>query len=175
MGSQQLYAIRNPVTGLIKIGLASDPRQRMYELETGAGTALELLLVSDTAHARAAESYVHKALTEYRVFREWFELPDPSVLPDLFSEASQKLDKKEVKKARCEASEKLLKDTIACVRVEMARRGMTGADLAREMGMSRQHVSQLLNGKVAILPPSMFNVLNALDLKVSPYRDEVSS
>lgn len=52
------------------------------------------------------------------------------------------------------------------VRVSLAERDMTQADLARTVGMKPQYVSELLTGKAGKIPTAWTRVLDALDLEL---------
>lgn len=62
------YIVRNPATGLLKIGKSVDVESRVKSLEIGAGTSLELLYTVPVD----VESQLHKEFSEIRVFGEWF-------------------------------------------------------------------------------------------------------
>lgn len=52
------------------------------------------------------------------------------------------------------------------VRVSLAERDMTQADLARAVGMKPQYVSELLTGKAGKIPAAWQRVLAELDLEL---------
>lgn len=61
----------------------------------------------------------------------------------------------------------LMNDRIRrAVRISLAERDMTQADLARDTGMKPQYVSELLTGKAGKIPTSWTRVLDALDLEL---------
>lgn len=74
-----LYVLRNPHTGLVKIGMSKRFRHRLTELEYASGVHLEVL---HTKHASARwvrneEARLHLAFAAARQLGEWFTLtPD---------------------------------------------------------------------------------------------------
>jgi transcriptional regulator with XRE-family HTH domain len=54
----------------------------------------------------------------------------------------------------------------ADLRAELARRRIKQADLVRELGISRTHLSNLLNGQRGQLAPSWQKLLDYLDLEL---------
>lgn len=58
------------------------------------------------------------------------------------------------------------------VRVELARKNWNRAKLADEAGVSRQFISEMLNGRAANVPPSWDKVFSLLGLKLTVVRDE---
>lgn len=66
--SSKTYIVRNPATGLIKIGKSINPEMRVKSLETGSGVPLELLHVIDSD----IERRLHKMFSGSREHLEWF-------------------------------------------------------------------------------------------------------
>lgn len=52
------------------------------------------------------------------------------------------------------------------VRIELARRDYSQADLARQLGMAPQYLSNMMRGKVSKMPEAWQRVLDALDLEL---------
>lgn len=48
----------------------------------------------------------------------------------------------------------------------MTQRGLSQADLARQLDVSPAHVSRMLSGAAGKIPESLIRVLNALDLEI---------
>ena len=73
-----LYAIKDTVTGLIKLGYSSDPRSRLRELQTGSSSPLHLLYYESvgSADAHLIEHCLHTDFAHLRVRGEWFRLSD---------------------------------------------------------------------------------------------------
>jgi hypothetical protein len=73
-----LYAIKDTVTGLIKLGYSSDPRARLRELQVGSSSPLHLLYYEsvESSNARLLESQLHRDFAHLRVRGEWFRLSD---------------------------------------------------------------------------------------------------
>lgn len=67
---QVVYILRNPATGLIKIGTTTRLRHRISTLEGACGNKLELL--SAFEGDRENEAGLHNACASHRVFGEWF-------------------------------------------------------------------------------------------------------
>lgn len=74
-----LYFIQAQVTGLIKIGIALKPRERLAALQIGSPDKLVLLGVVRQPGARAVERALHAAMKEHRSHGEWFR-PAPALL-----------------------------------------------------------------------------------------------
>ena len=55
----------------------------------------------------------------------------------------------------------------AQLRAELARRQMTQTRLARELGMSRTHLSNMLHGQRGQLPPTWQRLLDHLELELT--------
>lgn len=73
----QIYFIQNKETGLVKIGYASDVRQRFGAVQSASGSKLELL-----AHfpgGKPEEQALHEKLAAHRIRGEWFA-PAPAVM-----------------------------------------------------------------------------------------------
>jgi len=58
------------------------------------------------------------------------------------------------------------------VRVSLAERDMSQADLARTTGMKPQYISELLTGKAGKIPRAWQRVLTALDLELVAVKKE---
>lgn len=72
-----IYLVRNPATGLLKIGVATDIKARIMDLETGAGVRLQLIATIKSGGVRR-ERQIHKELKDLRIRGEWFR-DDPRV------------------------------------------------------------------------------------------------
>lgn len=48
----------------------------------------------------------------------------------------------------------------------MTQRGLSQADLARQLDVSPAHVSRMLSGATGKIPESLIRVLDALDLEI---------
>ena len=68
-----IYFIQNLRSGLIKIGFTDgNPRQRLRQLQTGAGSRLVLLGV--IPGDRYVEAFWHHRFRKQRVDHEWFQI-----------------------------------------------------------------------------------------------------
>jgi T5orf172 domain len=65
-----IYFIRRPSSGLIKIGVSSDPMSRIAALQTAADEPLELLGLCQGG--RIFESVIHRLLADHHSHGEWF-------------------------------------------------------------------------------------------------------
>jgi hypothetical protein len=65
-----VYFIRGEGTGLVKIGVADDPRTRLRDLSIGSPVALTLL--GQTPGNEAIERALHKRFAALRAHGEWF-------------------------------------------------------------------------------------------------------
>lgn len=74
---KHLYFIRNPTSGLIKIGVAKNVKKRLNQLGCACGVELELLRLIE-GHG-ALETEFHVAFGEHRTVGEWFK-PDPELV-----------------------------------------------------------------------------------------------
>lgn len=76
-----LYFIRNPVLGIIKIGVTDDLEARRRTLERACGVRLEVLRV--VSNSLWLEQDLHKAFASSRLLGEWF-----TATPELLSLAT---------------------------------------------------------------------------------------
>lgn len=76
------YIVKNPSSGLLKIGRSSSPYQRIKSLETGSGRELTIcaLIKGDI------EQCLHRRFASLRVFGEWF-MDDGSIANFISQEA----------------------------------------------------------------------------------------
>lgn len=65
-----VYFIKNPATGLIKIGYSKNPWARLSELRRNYGSDLSVVATIKTVEK--SESSIHAAFEQYRVEGEWF-------------------------------------------------------------------------------------------------------
>ena len=79
-GSQVLYLLHNPVTDLVKVGITSDLRRRMRDLERAGGVRLVIfaaLMSTDRRSVAKWESAIHARYAEQREQGEWFRISGP--------------------------------------------------------------------------------------------------
>lgn len=76
-----LYAIKDSLTGYIKIGYSVDPELRKRELQVGCAGSLELIHKESVAEssARLLEQGLHRELNHLRVRGEWFRCDESFV------------------------------------------------------------------------------------------------
>jgi predicted XRE-type DNA-binding protein len=161
--AQKLYAVRNPLTKLVKIGIAIDPQKRKADLECGAGTALSILYIQEVKHAKTAESYVHSALEPYKCFREWFALKDAAKLEELFREAAKLENAQAHREERESKWSSYVRDE---VKQALFKQGVTQVKLAESLGISRTHLNDMLNSKSSIIPARLEQLLDELGLEL---------
>src|SRR4051794_38705858 len=66
-----VYLIRADGTTLYKIGRATDVHKRLYGLQCGSPTKLQLIWHVEAGIA--LEAHLHRTFRDYRVNREWFD------------------------------------------------------------------------------------------------------
>ncbi len=54
----------------------------------------------------------------------------------------------------------------------MQDRGLTQAELARQLGIKPPSLAQILSGRRGLVPASLLNVLDALELKLDTFPKE---
>lgn len=70
-----IYVMGTDPSGVVKIGTALNPMQRLKQIQAGHPEPLEVLLAAPGD--RATESYLHRCFAERRVSaREWFDFTD---------------------------------------------------------------------------------------------------
>lgn len=80
-----VYLIRDN-KGLCKIGYTQDVQKRLKTLRTGNPNYLQVVDSFQTVCASYVESYIHEKLGKYRVFLEWFDLPNLQTWRDVIRE-----------------------------------------------------------------------------------------
>lgn len=65
-----VYFLKNPMTGLVKVGYTGNLKQRLATLERAAGTSLERLAIH--LGGREYEQHLHKVMARFREHGEWF-------------------------------------------------------------------------------------------------------
>lgn len=85
---QQLYIIKNEITGKIKIGVSNNVSTRIRQLECASGCSLKLLYTlpySDNVFE--IEQYLHKKFENYRSIGEWFTVDVRDVINEAENQA----------------------------------------------------------------------------------------
>ena len=73
---QLVYVIKNPTTGLIKIGISDNIKRRVSQLQCASGCELEVVFCSPASdNSREIEKLAHNRFTEFRQYGEWFNMP----------------------------------------------------------------------------------------------------
>ena len=67
-----VYFMECPSLGVLKIGMATDPRKRLKRVQTGCPGRLHLRTVIRVDDARAFEAYLHQRHQKDRIHGEWF-------------------------------------------------------------------------------------------------------
>lgn len=78
--SDAVYLIQANGTSIFKIGIASDPNDRLARMQVGSPLRLDMVRVAYRSDARDVERRLHEQLDEYRTHGEWFSLPAPDVI-----------------------------------------------------------------------------------------------
>lgn len=73
-----IYAIE-AYSGQVKIGIASDPRQRLSGLQTGSPVELTLLAAGAAAEPKETEKELHQRYADNRIRGEWFRLKNTDI------------------------------------------------------------------------------------------------
>lgn len=74
-----IYVMGTDPSGVVKIGTALNPMQRLKQIQAGHPEPLEVLLACEGD--RATESYLHRYFAERRVSaREWFDFTDANAV-----------------------------------------------------------------------------------------------
>ena len=68
-----VYAIRNTVTGNVKLGISRNPEARLKQLQVGNDCRLELVAMRPAAARFADEKALHNANAHARLSGEWFD------------------------------------------------------------------------------------------------------
>lgn len=79
----QIYVIRHP-EGYVKIGRSKNPEDRLEEFQAGSPYTLKLWITAiPPIHGGphpSLERWLHVQFEEYRIHREWFNIPDGELL-----------------------------------------------------------------------------------------------
>lgn len=67
---------------------------------------------------------------------------------------------------RYETMDAMTDDIRRAVRIELAKKDYSQADLARELGMAPQYLSDIMRGRVGKIPAAWQRILDALDLEL---------
>jgi hypothetical protein len=88
-GGERVYVVKG--AGMHKIGVSSDPRRRIKNLQTGSPVELELVYQSPpTDQATLVEQNVHESFDDFHSHGEWFELP-AGVVGDVINDIEDEL------------------------------------------------------------------------------------
>lgn len=71
--SAYVYMMKNEVTGLTKVGMTSNPKRRLKDLDTGNGVRLSYVFCKFLPHASLLENTIHATYKHKRQSGEWFE------------------------------------------------------------------------------------------------------
>lgn len=92
---EYVYFIKNDTTGLIKIGMTTNPHDRMssisYTLKTATGIEHHLrfigLIYMTSSNMKDFESSLHRKYEKFRKYGEWFDIPEKEILDEYFIES----------------------------------------------------------------------------------------
>lgn len=90
--SEYVYFIKNDTTGLIKIGMTTDPHQRLLAIKTTLNTATGIdnelryvgIIRMTSTNMQDFERSLHKKYALYRKNGEWFDLSEEHILNTYF-------------------------------------------------------------------------------------------
>lgn len=68
-----IYAIREVYTGNVKIGISSNPAERLKQLQTGNSSKLELVAFIEAADGFKSEKRLHLLNADKHIRGEWFD------------------------------------------------------------------------------------------------------
>lgn len=84
MNKETIYAIEHP-HGFVKIGRATDVRERLANIRIGSPFDLKLVLSFETAEGGSLERHLHETLSDSHQRGEWFDV-SPDTVRELFTE-----------------------------------------------------------------------------------------
>lgn len=132
-----------------KIGIASDPENRLTIFQTGNPAALKVsaALPISRDKAFAVESYAHRLLAHKRVRGEWFNVSPADAAKAVRMAFAAVLDQKPA-----EDSDQTAAPAITKNQMRMARAGLGWGvrDLAERTGLQPGTISRIENGKEAM-------------------------
>lgn len=73
MDDMYVYAIKDPESGRIKLGISKDPERRVKQLQTGCSSKLELMAYRKAENRYKDEAECHRLNSDIHVRGEWFE------------------------------------------------------------------------------------------------------
>lgn len=90
--TEYVYFIKNDTTGLIKIGMTTNPHDRLssisYTLKTATGIEHDLrfigIIYMTSSSMRDYESALHKKYEKYRKYGEWFDISEEEIIETYF-------------------------------------------------------------------------------------------
>ena len=81
---QQVYVLKNLTTGLVKMGITKDIKQRVNQLQNASGCEIEVVFLAPKAdNARDVEQDLHKEFKDVRGIGEWFSVNPEHVIESL--------------------------------------------------------------------------------------------
>lgn len=69
--------------GVYKIGVSSDPQQRLKSVQTGSGDKVELVFTYFTSEPFYYEKLMHRKFTDNQVIGEWFKFKDRCFIKEI--------------------------------------------------------------------------------------------
>lgn len=90
--TEYVYFIKNDTTGLIKIGMTTNPHDRLssisYTLKTATGMEHDLkfigIIYMTSSSMKDYESALHKKYEKYRKYGEWFDISEKEIIDTYF-------------------------------------------------------------------------------------------
>lgn len=80
--SKYIYVMES-TKGLYKIGVSSDPKQRLKSVQTGSGDKVDLVFTYFTGEPFYYEKLMHRKFADNQVLGEWFKFKDKSFIKEL--------------------------------------------------------------------------------------------
>ena len=164
--SGYVYFLKNPSTGLTKIGYSIQPHVRKAALEIEHGN-LEVVAIAKTDEPYALEQQLHALADSTRVEGEWFRLENVNKFRNLL--ADKLVDWSEaVRVAPMPTCEKIgMPDEVKNgIRAKLGYLNKSQAELARELGIHPTNFSRIMTGKNIGTVKQWLKILDALDLEL---------
>ena len=135
-----VYMIQAGDDGPVKIGSAKNPESRLSEFQTGHHVHLRIIRLFEGGLKE--EMGLHKKFARARIRSEWFD-PDPDILSGDTGLIEIRLDPSLLRRRRINPNDTKLKQAAD-------RNGLSGIEIARQMGVTPATASRWLSRKQAI-------------------------
>lgn len=166
-----MYVLENRATGLLKIGISVDPEFRAMVVSRDFGCDAVVLGIQQADAAARTERFLHGMLADRRVVGEWFEVPERQrgyLLAYFTDQPAPAPSVPRPKAAPDPQSLTTLKEQLAdALRAILDEDSRSDADIARDLGLTRQRLNQLKVGDRTAAPTAIYDVLGALGYGVT--------